>query len=354
MAAFRALVATLLAAALLIVVGQSSGHASTATSDPTVAPPHILWPKGQAPATTTAAAAPDPTQYNNLIFHGGAVQHVPAVYLIYWGTEWKDGFTTGDTQATYTSADARRYIQGFFGNVGGSAWNGTQTQYCDNVNPGVSCEGQPYAQYITNPTHLLKGTWVDDSAVPSTIVTSGLATNLVQDPLAQEAVKAADHFGYDVDATYMILTPPGHAATAYGSVYCAYHSEVTNIGGHGVRYAFIPYVMEQGAGCGQYGVNPKADKFGHGYFDSYSIVAGHEFAEAETDPDAWPFQDGWNDYQTSENGDKCAYFEMQNIKIGGQLYAVQPLWSNEANGGTGGCAVSRGTGPAGFPATPLG
>src|SRR4051812_27045839 len=106
MPAFRALVATSLAAALLIVVGQSSGHAATATPAPTVAPPHILWPKGQAPATATAAAtaAPDPAQYNNLIFHGGVVQHVPAVYLVYWGTEWKDGFTTGDSQATYTSA----------------------------------------------------------------------------------------------------------------------------------------------------------------------------------------------------------------------------------------------------------
>src|SRR3954454_23528349 len=62
MAAFRALIATSLAAALLIVVGQSSGHAATATPDATVAPPHILWPKGQAPAATAATAAPDPAQ----------------------------------------------------------------------------------------------------------------------------------------------------------------------------------------------------------------------------------------------------------------------------------------------------
>jgi len=142
------------------------------------------------------------------------------------------------------------------------------------------------------------------------------------------------------------MTPPGHAATAYGSVYCAYHSEVTNVGGHGLRYSFIPYVMEQGAGCAQYGVNAKPDAYGHGFFDPYSIVTGHEFAEAETDPDSYPFQDGWNDAQTSENGDKCAYFEMANITLGKKYFAVQPMWSNEANNGDGGCTMKRGTGPA--------
>ena len=66
-------------------------------------------------------------------------------------------------------------------------------------------------------------------------------------------------------------------------MYCAYHTEVTNIGGHGIKYSFMPYVMEQGAGCAQYGVNKTPDAFGHGFFDSYSIVAGHEFADSNKD-----------------------------------------------------------------------
>ena len=340
-----------LASLSLAAVGYTSSASAISAPAGTVAAPHIMWTSGGAPAAATSTpTAPDPTQYNDLLFHGGAVEHHPAVYLVFWGTEWQQGFTTGDTQATYTSATAMKYIKTFFANVGGSTWNGTQTQYCDNISPGsTSCNGQALAQYITNPANLLKGVWVDPTPVPATIVTSGLAENITEDPIATESSRAADHFGYDIDATYFIMTPPGHSATAYGSVYCAYHSEVTNIGGHGIRYAFIPYVMDQGAGCGQYGVNAKADAFGHGFFDSYSIVSGHEFAEAETDPDAWPTQDGWNDYQTSENGDKCAYFEMQNVWLGKYRFAVQPLWSNEANAGTGGCAVSRGTGPAGFP-----
>jgi hypothetical protein len=53
------------------------------------------------------------------------------------------------------------------------------------------------------------------------------------------------------------------------------------------------------------------------------------------------FQDGWNDATTSENGDKCAWAGLQNITLAGQTYAVQPLWSNEANAGQGACAVTR-------------
>ncbi|QGN57246.1 hypothetical protein [Nostocoides sp. HKS02] len=85
--------------------------------------------------------------------------------------------------------------------------------------------------------------------------------------------------------------------------------------------------------------------------DSYSLAGGHEYAEAVTDPDAFPTQDGWNDYQTSENGDKCAYFHPANITIGHYFYAVQPMWSNEANAGSGGCAMARGTGAAPVPST---
>jgi len=86
------------------------------------------------------------------------------------------------------------------------------------------------------------------------------------------------------------------------------------------------------------------DAFGHGYYDSYSIVAGHEFAATVTDPDNYNgTQDGWNDVQTSENGDKCAWTGLQNITLHGQTYAVQPLWSNAAAGGQGGCAVSLGS-----------
>ena len=90
-------------------------------------------------------------------------------------------------------------------------------------------------------------------------------------------------------------------------------------------------------------VNATSDAFGNGIFDGYSIVVGHEYAEAVTDPDNFfSNQDGWNDAQGSENGDKCAWTNDQNIKLGGHRFAVQPMWSNEAFDAAGdGCAVSR-------------
>ena len=338
-------------AAVTLVAAAVSAPAATAGSGgvPISAAKSILWSTAGAPSTV---AAPSPTSLaNNLIFHGGAVEHTPKVFVTFWGTEWKNGFRTGPNNA-YSNATAMNYVNTFFGHLGGSRWNGTQTQFCDNIAPGsTSCAGSPYAQFITNPAQVLSGTWVDGTPAPATIATTGLAENLTTDPIATEAVRASQHFGYVPDATYFVFTPPGHAATAYGSVYCAYHSEVTNIGGHGLRYAFMPFTPEQGAGCGGNSVNHTNDAFGHGYLDSYSLAGGHEYAEAATDPDAWPTQDGWNDATTSENGDKCAYFHAANITLGKYYFAVQPMWSNEANAGAGGCAMSRGTGPAPVPSS---
>src|SRR5258706_41245 len=67
----------------------------------------------------------------------------------------------------------------FFGNVGGSPWPGVQTQYCRNVLAGTtSCAGVLGADFVKNPTHQLKGVWMDPTPVPSDIVTLGLAQNL--------------------------------------------------------------------------------------------------------------------------------------------------------------------------------
>jgi serine protease len=85
-----------------------------------------------------------------------------------------------------------------------------------------------------------------------------------------------------------------------------------------------------------------SDSFGHGYFDGFSIVGGHEYAEAATDP--FP-NSGWLDGAGAENGDKCAWISSgqgasTNITLGSNYYAVQSLWSNAFNGGAGGCVIS--------------
>jgi serine protease len=316
-------------------------------------PKHFFWAPGQAPAGT----AVDSTA-SDLIWHGGnagagaiGVETKPAVYLVYWGKEWADGFKTADTDGTlYSSKTLQNYLNTFFSNVGGSPWAGVQTQYCNGVLVGVtSCVGG--TGFVTNPTHQLKGTWTDPTAVPDDIVTLGLAQNLVDDPIAQEAIRAAAHFGYNPQATYIVLTPPRPVATGQ-PVYCGYHTQTSSVDGLGnpyrLQYAFIPWQNTNWpgvgtGGCGMHNVNATSDAFGNGVFDGWSIVTGHEYAEAVTDPDNFAsIQDGWNDAQGSENGDKCAWLNTQNITLGSHQFAVQPLWSNEDfDAGGSGCVVSR-------------
>src|SRR6266851_2331735 len=243
----RIAVIAALVAAVVGAVGASPAAASTATN-----PKHFFWPPGQSPTGTVTSVA------------------------------------------------------------SGIPWAGVQTQYCRNVPAGAtSCAGISGADYMTNPKKQLKGVWTDPTPVPDDIVTLGLAENLVDDPLALEAQRAAAHFQYDPRATYIVLTPPRPIATGQ-PVYCGYHTQTTSIDGLGnpfrIEYAFIPWQNTDwvAVGCGEHNVNAQSDSFGNGIFDSWSIVVGHEYAEAVTDPDNFfSVQDGWNDASTSENGDKC-------------------------------------------------
>ena len=54
-------------------------------------------------------------------------------------------------------------------------------------------------------------------------------------------------------------------------------------GGNNVAYGYIPYMPDAGTSCGMNFVNACNNSYGNGYFDGFSIVAGHEFIEAETD-----------------------------------------------------------------------
>jgi hypothetical protein len=345
----RLILSIVLAGVLFGVIGATAG-AGTA---PVTNPKTFFWAKG----TTQAATTQDQLQ-NDLIYHGGnvgtgnpiGVEQKPAVYLVWWGTPWKNGFTTPDTDGKlFSSKTLQTYLASFFQNVGGSGWANIQTQYCAYALAGATdCTGG--GGFVQNPKGQLKGVWTDGSAVPSAITAYGLAENLVDDPIATEAVKAVKHFGYNRDATYIILTPPGTIGTGQ-PYYCGYHTQTSTVNGLGnterIQYAFIPWLNTNypglgQTGCGMHNVSKTSDAFGNGIFDGWSIVTGHEYAEAVTDPDNFAsVQDGWNDDQTSENGDKCAWLNTGNITLGGHAFAVQPLWSNKAYDATGnGCVKS--------------
>src|SRR5207245_7131936 len=87
----------------------------------------------------------------------------------------------------------------------------------------------------------------------------------------------------------------------------AYHSELTNSSCQIASYTYLAYLPEVGSECGQNYVNATNDAYGNGWFDGYSIVGGHEFAETETDPrpgsaSAWVGNGG-------ETGDKCVWIK---------------------------------------------
>jgi serine protease len=326
-------------------------------------PKHFFWAPGQ-PNTPNASALS-----NDLVYHGGnagqgaiGVENKPAVYLIFWGPDWSNGFTTTDANGvSFSSQQLQNYVISFLKNMGGTSWAAIQSEYCNNVPAGTTnCDAVGDGNYITNPRNQLKGVWTDPTPVPSDIVASGLAQNLADDPIAMEAIRASSHFNYDAQATYIILTPPTTIATGQ-PVYCGYHTQTNSVDGLGnpyrMQYAFIPFlnaswpVLGRG-GCGMNSVNVVSDSFGHGVFDGYSIVVGHEYAEAVTDPDNFAtVQDGWNDLQGNENGDKCAWIKLANVSMNNNTkFAVQPLWSNKAFDVTGdGCVRSAPTNPHAMP-----
>lgn len=297
--------------ALAAVGGVAIGFTGVASASTDVF--HGLRVKGSTRATSTSP----------LVYQGGAVETAPVVYIDYWGSQWASGFSTGG----YSSAQAQSYTNGFFGNVGGSSWDNIDTQYCQGVATGsTGCATATAANKITNPTGQLAGTYVHNTSLPGRIT---------QSAIANEAVWAMNNVfgGYKANATYFVYTPSGHSMRGFGTQWCAWHS-VTTSGSSQVAYAYMPYQPDAGASCGQNFVNKTNTSWGNGYFDGFSIVGGHEYAEAMTDPHPSTGSYGWEDSSGSENGDKCAWSSLStDITLAdGNQYAVQPIWSNANSG----------------------
>jgi len=276
-------------------------------------------PQASHPHTMKVRHAAIKTAGTNLIYQGGAVEVTPKVYISWWGSQWSTGFSTGG----YTSAKAQTYITGFFGNVGGSSWDKIDTQYCQGVAIGtVNCGSS--GTHITNPTGQLAGTWVDTTSVP---------TSPTQSQIQSAASRLMSHFGgYNANATYFVFTPHGHSMGGFGTQWCAWHDEPTS--GTQMAYAYMPYIPDAGGSCGMNFVNGSNNSYGNGYFDGFSIVGGHEYAEAMTDPhpERTSTNYGWLASNGQENGDLCAWASNStNITLGSHYYAVQPIWSNSSS-----------------------
>lgn len=244
---------------------------------------------GVVPKAGAARSHARPLDSGGLIYNGGPVEHNPTVYLVFWGSQW-DSDGNGVEQ----------YLQGYFSGVGGSGdnWSTIMTQYPDNVG-APSFNGS-----------VLGGTWVDDG--------SPAPGNAAQSDIAAEAQVGAQHFGVSgPDADVFVVSPSGTSPDGFpNSGFCAWHDWNGT-----TAYTNMPYVLDAGTGCGADSVQNQLDGF--------SIVGGHEYAEAVTDPEP---ASGYVDASGEEIGDLCAWQNLSTLNLSTGSYAIQPLWSNNAGG----------------------
>jgi serine protease len=292
-----------------------------------------------------------------LKYYGGTkgvgVEVHPKVYLVFWGAQWgTTGHSGSDLTFTNDPVSAAPYVQDFVRGLFGSMdmWSTSTTQYCQGVAKGATtCPST--ATFVHHPSASpLAGVWADTgSLAPQQATNKQLGT---------EADLAAQHFGNtsaasNVSTQYVVLSPSGTNPGGFPAAgFCAWHdfTRAKDIGvitpRGSLAFTNMPYVTDAGPNCGQGFVNTP------GLLDGWSIVEGHEYAETVTD--LWPqapigattlSSGGWFEPARGENGDKCAWITpgtpggAANITISTGKFAVQSLWSNNANSGTGGCSI---------------
>ena len=292
-------------------------HPSGAVASATSVPKPIVMPMVRNLVPVPAAGEPVP---GPLLYGGGQVEVTPKIYLVFWG--WSN-----------TSDPAATRMQSFVGAIGGTQWSAINDQYYQTAG-GVNVQ-------ITNPAQQLAGVWFDN--------VNAIHNNLSGQDIANEALRGVQHFGItDLADSNVVVAQPSNANDAgfNSGNYCAWHDWSTDgytfpAGTPDFAFTSMPYVLNAGGGCGQDFVNPAPA----GDLDGFSIVLGHEIAEAITDPGAGTSGDsGWIDLNGYETGDKCAWVSFgpgaatDITGNDGKSYPVQGLWDNSALSGAGYCS----------------
>ncbi|MCW8808619.1 MAG: pre-peptidase C-terminal domain-containing protein [Rhodanobacter sp.] len=298
-------------------------------------------------ASTAAATGAKTLSYGGGVDGIGVTSGTPKVYIVVYGSQWGTAGTDGSGNMTMSSdpVGAVPYMQKLFKNLGTGSelWSGVMTQYCDGSlvsNGATSCPSNaPHIGYPTGGAYA--GIWYDNSvASPS---------NATGTQLAQEALKAAAHFGNTTAASnryvqYVILSPTGTHPDGFNTStgqFCAWHDwqgdgyGVTSTVGD-VAFTNMPYVYDMGTSCGMGSVNGNTAQ---GKLDGFSIVEGHEYAETVTDQNP---AGGWTNHVSGsasngqENGDECAWISSgqgatANVTMGSGTFPMQSTWSNDTN-----------------------
>jgi hypothetical protein len=264
------------------------------------------------PARSTTPRPRDPRnplsiQTNPLLFQGGYVLNSVSIYVDFWGPEWQD----------LSQTPVISYVEGFFNDLGGSPWTGTMGQYCSGI--ATNASACPFGtSSIQNPVGQLKGSVIDTNPAPA-------APTFLD--IQAEAAALVAYYGSPGDSVFMVYTPSGKSQAGFETTFCAYHTFV-QVGSYIFPYGYMPYQPDAGMNCGANLVD--------GPLDGYSIIGGHEYAEAVTDPfpTAVPGYTGWLDPtigSQGEIGDKCAWNPTPgNVTMNGHTWPVQTLFSNAA------------------------
>ncbi|MDX6265479.1 MAG: hypothetical protein QOD70_219 [Frankiales bacterium] len=342
----------------------TSKLAAARTAGTSLTPPAPPCPLPALGAVGPCVSVPETPAFGepvpgNMAYYGGRVQVHPRVYLVYLGWGRPGAFTAACAPRTLSEGTIRATLKcdpdgagkrmaDFVSQLGGTPWAGLQSQYFQVVNGKQT--------FISNDRNQLGGIWVDDASPTS--------AKLTYHQMAAEAGRAVAHFHItDLwNSNVVIVQPQKFSDPQAQSVgYCAFHDitnatvDPTDYKGvtQGVVWTNMPYVLNQGSGCGENLVNAGAA----GRLDGFTIALGHEIEEAVTDPGAEDRVNGtaiggWYDpFDGNENGDKCAYVGLldptqpgaaANITGNrGGTFPVQSLWSNKAAAGAGFCAGTK-------------
>jgi len=293
------------ACAGVIATAACSGNSSSLT--PSAAGPSVgmqVRADGQHPSANavympTRFAQHPAVQPNILLaYRGGPVLLKPKMYLIFWGFK-----ANGDPNKV------KPLMVAYAKSIGKSALNNVLTQY-------YSISGSTQ-QNIKNPGLQFAGAYSDN--------TNAIPAHPTDAQVAAESLVGVAHFGYNANASYVVVTAHNHYSIGFATSWCAYHS-ATQYNGQLVSYTNLPYMADGGSSCGANIISPPSNGDETGADEGQTIVEGHEYAESVTDPN--PPQ-GWYNNTYGEIGDICAWQDIENDPFkNGASYTAQPEFSN--------------------------
>ncbi len=310
------------------------------------------WEHSQSARFAAPTASTGQLSYGGGVGGVGVLSGQNKVYVIFYGTQWGTQSTDANGNLTFSgdSAGAAVKAQMMFKGIGTGAelWQADLTQWCDGAGVASGATSCPAsgASYVPYQQNIFAGAWYDN-----TVASPSAATGT---QLAQEAIKAAAHFGNTATGSnrynyYVILSPHGTNPDNYQSPtngYCAWHDYtgdgygVTAPGGD-IAFSNQPYNIDVGTSCGTNFVNSGSG----GTLDGYTMTLGHEWHEMMSDTfpaGGWTNHTG-SSYNGQENSDECAWIAAgqtggaANVIMGNGTYTEQASWSND----TGGCSISH-------------